>query len=54
VGALLLLGVVMVQSVYPVPPAPACYLPYAFAATVAVGFAVSWGVRRGNETAFAG
>jgi amino acid transporter len=45
VSALLLLGVVMVQSVYPVPPAPACYLPYVFAATMAAGIAVSLWVR---------
>ena len=45
VAALVLLGVVMVQSVYPVPPAPACYLPYVFAATIAAGAAVSWRMR---------
>jgi amino acid transporter len=42
VAALLLLAVVMAQSVFPVPPAPACYLPYILVATVAVGFILSW------------
>jgi amino acid transporter len=40
-AALVLLAGVMVQSVYPVPPAPACYLPYIFAATMGAGFLVS-------------
>jgi hypothetical protein len=44
-SALLLLAVVMFQSVYPVPPRPACYLPYVFAATIAAGMAVSLTVR---------
>ena len=44
-SAILLLGVVLFQSVYPVPPSPACYLPYAFAATIAAGIAVSLWVR---------
>src|SRR5580658_1790754 len=41
VAALVLLTGVLVQSVYPVPPAPACYLPYIFAATTGAGFLVS-------------
>jgi amino acid transporter len=44
--ALILLAGVMVQSVYPVPPAPACYLPYVFVAIVAFGLFLSWRVRR--------
>ncbi len=46
VAALVLLAAVLVQSVYPVPPAPACYLPYVFAAAMAAGFAASWWVQR--------
>jgi amino acid transporter len=45
VAALLLLAGVMVQSVYPVPPSPACYLPYVFAATIGAGFFISWRVK---------
>jgi amino acid transporter len=45
VSALVLLCLVMVQSVFPVPPSPACYLPYIFAATIAAGVAASWWVR---------
>ncbi len=45
VAALALLCIVMVQSVYPVPPSPACYLPYVFAVTMAAGVAASWWVR---------
>ena len=45
VAALVLLAAVLVQSVYPVPPAPACYLPYVFAAAMAAGFAASWWVQ---------
>lgn len=41
VAALLLLALVLGQSVYPVPPSPACYLPYIFLATVGAGFALS-------------
>ena len=44
-AALVLLAGVMIQSVYPVPPAPACYLPYVFAATMGAGFLVSWRIR---------
>jgi len=47
VAALLLLAAVMVQSVYPVPQGPARYLPYVFVATITVGIAASWWVRRG-------
>jgi amino acid transporter len=50
VASLLLLAVVMVQSVYPVPSAPACYLPYVFAATIAVGFVISWRLSRRRRT----
>jgi amino acid transporter len=46
VTTLVLLAGVMIQSVYPVQPAPACYLPYVFAAIVACGLALSWQVRR--------
>jgi amino acid transporter len=41
-SALLLLGVVMVQSLFPIPEAPVRYLPYIFAATVAAGFLLSY------------
>ncbi|HEY1765643.1 MAG TPA: APC family permease [Opitutaceae bacterium] len=41
VSALVLLGVVMVQSVYPAPATPARFLPYAFLAMAALGFGVS-------------
>ncbi len=50
-AALVLLAAVMVQSVYPVPPAPACYIPYVFAASMAAGIAVSLWVRRGAPAA---
>ncbi len=46
-AALLLLAGVMVQSVYPVPDAPACYLPYAFAALTVAGILLSWHFSRG-------
>jgi amino acid transporter len=46
VAALLLLAGVLVQSVYPVPPSPACYLPYIFAATMGAGFLVSLRILR--------
>jgi amino acid transporter len=41
VGALLVLAVVFVLTVYPVPPAPWRYLPYLFLALVAAGWAVT-------------
>ena len=41
VAALLLLTGVLLLSVYPVPSAPACYLPYVFAALTAGGCAYS-------------
>lgn len=44
-AALVLLAVVMVQSLYPVPDAPVCYLPYIFAGVVAVGFSFSYWLR---------
>jgi hypothetical protein len=50
VAALILLAGVMVQSVYPVPEAPACYLPYEFVAIVAFGLFLSWRVRRRSGT----
>jgi amino acid transporter len=53
VGALILLGVVMVQSVYPVPHAPACYLPYIFAATITAGAVVSWRTKGTSSSALA-
>jgi amino acid transporter len=53
VAALVLLGIVMVQSVFPVPPAPACYLPYIFAAMIAAGAAVSWWMLRTTGPALA-
>jgi amino acid transporter len=40
-AALVLLAGVLVQSVYPVPPSPACTLPSIFAATMGAGFLVS-------------
>ncbi|HZZ58922.1 MAG TPA: APC family permease [Opitutaceae bacterium] len=46
VAALLLLGLVMGQSVFPVPPAPARYLPYVFLGTVAAGFCISRALER--------
>jgi amino acid transporter len=45
-AALLLLAGVIVQSVYPVPPAPECYLPYVFAGVVGLGLLVSHLTRR--------
>ena len=48
-AALVLLGVVMVLSVYPAPPAPARFLPYAFVAMAALGFAVSSAVGSRQE-----
>ena len=50
VAALVLLCLVMVQSVYPIPPSPACYLPYVFLVTMAAGIAASWWVRSGPAT----
>jgi amino acid transporter len=41
-AALVLLAGVMVQSVFPVPAAPECYLPYVFAGTVGAGFLASY------------
>jgi amino acid transporter len=53
VSALVLLAVVLAQSVYPVPPAPACYLPYAFALVVAAGLAASRWTRLAREPVLA-
>jgi amino acid transporter len=47
-SSLLLLAVVLVQSVYPLPPAPACYLPYVFLVTISAGMASSWYAARGR------
>ncbi|HZZ20758.1 MAG TPA: APC family permease [Opitutaceae bacterium] len=44
-AALVLLGIVMFQSLYPIPEAPVRYLPYVFGGTVAAGFALSYGLR---------
>jgi amino acid transporter len=41
-AALVLLGGVMILSLYPVPEAPVCYLPYIFAAMVLLGYSVSY------------
>jgi amino acid transporter len=49
VAALLLLAGVMVQSVFPIPPAPACFFPYVFVAAAAAGFATSLWVARRRE-----
>jgi amino acid transporter len=49
VAALILLSVVMVQSVFPVPPAPACYLPYIYVAIVAAGILLSWKAHRQSK-----
>ncbi len=45
-AALILLAGVLVKSLYPVPPAPECYLPCAFAAFVLLGLLLSWRARR--------
>ena len=47
--ALLLLAIVLVQSIYPIPDAPDCYLPYAFLAAVGAGLAFSWWFSRQND-----
>jgi amino acid transporter len=49
-AALVLLCIVMVQSIYPVPPAPACFLPYVFAATLVAGVGASCWVRHAAGT----
>jgi hypothetical protein len=40
------LGLVLFFSVYPVPPAPYCYLAYIFLGSAWLGVGVSWVVRR--------
>jgi amino acid transporter len=45
-GALLVLGVVLVLSLYPVPEPPYQYLPYAFVGLVLLGIFSSWLCRR--------
>ena len=40
-GALVVLSIVLVLTVYPVPPAPWCYLPYIFLALVGAGWLVT-------------
>jgi hypothetical protein len=42
VGTIALLLIPAVGSVYPVPPAPSNYFPYAFAAYMALGAALLW------------
>jgi amino acid transporter len=49
VAALILLSVVMVQSVFTVPPAPASYLPYIYVAIVAAGILLSWKAHRQSK-----
>jgi amino acid transporter len=41
VGALIVVGIVFVLTIYPVPPAPWRYLPYCFLALVAAGWVVT-------------
>jgi amino acid transporter len=41
-GAMIILGIVLVLSVYPLPDAPWLYLPYIFAATLAAGVGISY------------
>jgi amino acid transporter len=45
-GGLAPLGLVLFFSVYPVPPAPYCYLAYIFLGSAWLGVGVSWVVRR--------
>jgi len=39
---MIILGIVLLLSVYPVPDAPWLYLPYIFAATLAAGVGISY------------
>jgi hypothetical protein len=50
VAALVLLGIVMFQSLYPVPEGLVRYLPYVFVGTVLAGFSLSYwlAMRPGN------
>ncbi len=41
-GAMIILGIVLLLSVYPLPDAPWLYLPYIFAVTLAAGICVSY------------
>ena len=50
-GAMIILGIVLVLSVYPLPDAPWLYLPYIFAATLAAGLGVSYYFYRRNSVA---
>jgi len=52
-SALLLLAGVLVQSVYPVPEKPACYLPYVFLSLMAAGMCLSWRLSRPAEAPIA-
>jgi amino acid transporter len=46
VGTLLVLGIVMMLSLYPVPEAPYRYLPYIFTGLVLLGITSSWWCRK--------
>jgi amino acid transporter len=50
-AAMLILGIVLVLSVVPLPPAPWVYLPYIFVLTLAVGVAISFRYYRRSENA---
>ncbi|MGA8035350.1 MAG: APC family permease [Candidatus Acidiferrales bacterium] len=41
-GAMIILGIVLLLSVFPIPTAPWLYLPYIFAATLAAGLGISY------------
>jgi amino acid transporter len=49
-GAMLILGIVLLLSVVPLPPAPWVYLPYIFVLTLAAGVAISWSYFRRSAT----
>ena len=54
VATLALLIIPAVGSVYPVPPPPSNYFPYAFAAYMALGAALLWRRTRNGRPALAG
>ena len=39
---MIILGIVLLLSVFPIPTAPWLYLPYIFAATLAAGLGISY------------